>query len=115
MRRRQARRSGADRCRCDSFGGEDTDRTLMCEQCGTGRSNLPRAMTCTAAPCAIGLQRMPLPFPPAPAAFGLIDWFVLGGYVALMLVIGFVAAGEERRPKTQAPGIFLRRRPLPAL
>src|SRR3954465_292307 len=56
---------------------------------------------------------MPLPFSPTMAAFGLIDWFVLGGYLALMLVIGLVAAWKESRQKSNAEEFFLGGRSLP--
>ena len=40
---------------------------------------------------------MPPPFSLPLAAFGLIDWFILGGYLVLMLVIGMWAAWRESR------------------
>src|SRR5436190_6092630 len=56
---------------------------------------------------------MPLPFSPTMVAFGLIDWFVLGGYLALMLVIGLVAAWKESRQKSNAEEFFLGGRSMP--
>ena len=48
------------------------------------------------------------------AAFGLVDWFVLGAYLALMLGIGLVAAYRERRHKSDTQEFFLGGRSLPA-
>ena len=52
---------------------------------------------------------LPLPL----AVFGLIDWFVLGGYLAMMLAIGLVAAWRERREKSGTREFFLGGRSMP--
>ncbi len=52
--------------------------------------------------------------PPLPlAAFGTIDWFVLGAYLALMLAIGLVAAYRESRHKSDTKEFFLGGRSMP--
>lgn len=54
-------------------------------------------------------SRLPLPL----AAFGLIDWFVLGAYLATMLVIGVAAAWRESRYKSGTEEFFLGGRSMP--
>jgi SSS family transporter len=56
---------------------------------------------------------MTLPLSPTLAAFGLIDWFVLGGYLATMLVIGVSAAWRESRHKSGTTEFFLGGRSMP--
>lgn len=59
---------------------------------------------------------MPAPvlnLPPCLAAFGTVDWVVLGSYLALMLVIGLVAAYRESRQKSGTEDFFLGGRTLP--
>src|SRR5881275_1884905 len=56
---------------------------------------------------------MALPFSLPLAVFGLIDWFVLGGYMALMLVIGLVAAWRESRAASNTEELFLGGRSMP--
>src|SRR6187399_573063 len=47
------------------------------------------------------------------AVFGAIDWVVLGGYLAMMLVIGLVAAWRESREKSGTEQFFLGGRSMP--
>ena len=47
------------------------------------------------------------------AVFGVIDWVVLGGYLAMMLVIGLVAAWRESREKSGTEQFFLGGRSMP--
>src|SRR5688572_27866515 len=47
------------------------------------------------------------------AAFGFYDWVVLGSYLALMLVIGLVAAWRESRHKSDTEEFFLGGRSMP--
>lgn len=47
------------------------------------------------------------------AAFGTIDWVVLGGYLAAMLAIGLVAAWRESRAKSGTEEFFLGGRSMP--
>ena len=47
------------------------------------------------------------------AAFGAVDWFVLGSYLALMLAIGLVAAWRESRHKSGTEEFFLGGRSMP--
>ena len=56
---------------------------------------------------------MRLPFSPTLAAFGLIDWAVLGAYLATMLAIGLVAAWRESRDKSNTAEFFLGGRSMP--
>jgi SSS family transporter len=56
---------------------------------------------------------LPLPFPATLAAFGTVDWFILGGYLGLMLAIGLVAAWRESRHKSNAEDFFLGGRSMP--
>lgn len=56
---------------------------------------------------------MPLPFSPTLAAFGAIDWLVLGAYLATMLVIGLAAAWRENREKSNTREFFLGGRSMP--
>lgn len=51
--------------------------------------------------------------PPPLAAFGPIDWVVLGAYLALMLAIGVGSAWRERRHKSNTAEFFLGGRSLP--
>src|SRR5688500_482077 len=55
------------------------------------------------------------PFPvTAPlAAFGAVDWFVLGAYLATMLAIGLAAAWRESRRKSDTREFFLGGRSMP--
>lgn len=53
--------------------------------------------------------------PPLPlAAFGKIDWFVLGAYLAAMLGVGLHAAWKENRHKSGTSEFFLGGRSLPS-
>ena len=56
---------------------------------------------------------MRLPFSPVLAAFGLVDWVVLGAYLAAMLAIGLVAAWRESRRKSNTAEFFLGGRSMP--
>jgi SSS family transporter len=56
---------------------------------------------------------MALPFPPTLAAFELIDWCVLGGYLVTMLAIGVSAAWRESRHKSDTREFFLGGRSMP--
>ncbi len=51
---------------------------------------------------------MPLSFSLPLAVFGPIDWFVLGAYMATMLVIGLAAAWRESREKSGTAEFGLR-------
>ena len=52
--------------------------------------------------------------PPLPlGAFGTIDWFVLGAYLATMLAIGAAAAWRESRDKSGTAEFFLGGRSMP--
>jgi len=53
------------------------------------------------------------PFTPPLAAFGTIDWVVLGAYLATMLGIGLVAAWRESRHKSDTREFFLGGRSMP--
>jgi SSS family transporter len=53
------------------------------------------------------------PFTPPLAAFGTIDWVVLGAYLATMLAIGLVAAWRESRHKSDTREFFLGGRSMP--
>jgi len=53
------------------------------------------------------------PFTPPLAAFGTIDWVVLGAYLATMLAIGLVAAWRESRHKSDTKEFFLGGRSMP--
>src|SRR3712207_7575565 len=55
------------------------------------------------------MQLLSLPL----AAFGTIDWVVLGAYLALMLSIGLVAAYRESRRKSDTREFFLGGRSMP--
>ena len=48
-----------------------------------------------------------MPFLFTLAAFGTIDWFVLGAYLAAMLGVGLHAAWKERRHKSGTAEFFL--------
>ena len=56
---------------------------------------------------------MGLYFSPVLGAFGLLDWFVLGGYLATMLAIGVSAAWRESRQKSGTEEFFLGGRSMP--
>src|SRR5258705_13235799 len=56
---------------------------------------------------------MSLPRFPPPAAFGTVDWAILGVYLIAMLVVGLVAAWRESRNKSDAAEFFLGGRSLP--
>jgi SSS family transporter len=56
---------------------------------------------------------MRLPFSPVLAAFGMVDWVVLGAYLATMLAIGLVAAWRESREKSNTAEFFLGGRSMP--
>jgi SSS family transporter len=56
---------------------------------------------------------MPHPTTLPLAAFGSIDWFILGGYLALMLVIGLWAAWRESKEASNTKEFFLGGRSLP--
>jgi hypothetical protein len=47
------------------------------------------------------------------AAFGTVDWVILGAYLATMLVIGLVAAWRESRHKSGTAEFFLGGRSMP--
>src|SRR5688500_11786390 len=47
------------------------------------------------------------------AAFGTVDWFILGVYLAAMLLIGLVAAWRESRQKSGTEEFFLGGRSIP--
>ena len=56
---------------------------------------------------------MGLHFSPILGAFGLYDWYVLGAYLATMLVIGISAAWRESRQKSGTAEFFLGGRSMP--
>lgn len=56
---------------------------------------------------------MRLPFSPTLAAFGPVDWVVLGAYLATMLGIGLAAAWRESRQKSNTAEFFLGGRSMP--
>ena len=56
---------------------------------------------------------MRVPFLPVLAAFGPVDWVVLGAYLATMLAIGLVAAWRESRQKSNTADFFLGGRSMP--
>src|SRR3954468_16323621 len=59
------------------------------------------------------MPRLPMPYSFPLAAFGKIDWVVLGAYLAAMLGVGLHAAWKEKRHKSGPSEFFLGGRSLP--